>query len=78
MLDINDLKRGIIFIWRDDPYEVLEADHLKMGRGGAVVQAKIRNIRTRNVLSQTFHPSDKFKEAEIVKDKEKIVYYYRE
>jgi len=78
MLDINDLKRGTIFIWRDDPYEVLEADHLKMGRGGAVLRTKVKNLATGNVLSQTFHPSDKFKEAEITKDKAKLIYSHRD
>ena len=78
MLDINDLKKGIIFIFRDDPYEVLEADHLKMGRGGAVVQTKIRNLRNQNVLSQTFHPSDKFKNAEIQKDKVRLLFLHRD
>jgi len=78
MLDINDLKKGTIFIWRDDPYEVLEADHLKMGRGGAVVRAKIKNLRNQNVLSQTFHPSDKFEDAEITKDKAMLLFAHRD
>lgn len=77
MLDINDLKRGTIFLWQGDPYEILEADHLKMGRGGAVLRAKIRNLRTRSVLRQTFHPSDKFEEADIVKEKVKFIYSHR-
>lgn len=77
MLSINDLKRGTLFIWQQDPYEVLEADHLKLGRGGAVLQAKIRNLRTRSVLRQTFHPSDDFEEADIVKEKIKFIYSHR-
>lgn len=74
MLGINDLKRGILFLWKGDPYEVLEADHLKMGRGGAVLQVKIRSLRTRNVLRETFRPSDKFEEAETIKEKMKFIY----
>ena len=77
MLGINDLKKGTIFIIQDDPYEILEADHLKMGRGSAVLQVKIRNLRTKNVLRQTFHPSDSFKEAEVTKEKVKFVYSHR-
>lgn len=77
MLDINDLKRGTIFIYQGDPHEMLEADHLKMGRGGAVLQAKIRNLRTKNVLHQTFHPSDRFEEAETTKQKLKFIYSHR-
>jgi|AP95_1055475.scaffolds.fasta_scaffold06178_2 elongation factor P len=78
MLDINDLKKGIIFIWRNDPYEVLKANHLKMGRGGAVVRVKIKNLRNQNVLSKTFHPSDRFEDAEITKDKAILLFAHRD
>lgn len=78
MLDINDIKKGTIFLWRGEPYEALEVAHLKMGRGGAVLQTKLRQLRTKNVLNQTFHPADKFQEAEITKDKAKLLYSHRD
>jgi elongation factor P len=46
-----------------DPYVVLTYQHSKMGRGGAVLRTKLRNLRTGAVVDITFKGSDKFEEA---------------
>ena len=56
------------------PYEVLEIAHQHIGRGGSSAQTKIRNVKTGQVLSRNFKPSDQFEEADI--EKRKITYLY--
>jgi len=78
MLSINNLKPGIIFLYQNQPYEVLEARHLHLGRGGSVVQTRIKNLKTGGVLSQNFKPSDNFEETDVSREKVKFLYGNRE
>jgi elongation factor P len=78
MLSHNDLKKGTQFILDADPYEVLEYSFVYKGRGSSIVQTKIKDLLTGNVLSRTFHPGDQLEEAEIEKVNVKFVYSHRE
>jgi elongation factor P len=66
-LSINDLKKGVILMEGGDPYLVLSVNHLHLGRGGAVVQTKLRNLRSGKVFDRNFKPGEAIKEAEIEK-----------
>ncbi len=75
MLSHNDLKKGIDFILNNQPYEVLDSSLVFKGRGGSVVQTKIKNLITGSVVSKTFHAGEELEEAEIEKIKVKFVYH---
>jgi len=74
----NELKKGVKIILNNQPYEILEASPLFKGRGHSVLQAKIKNLITGNMVSRTFHPSDSFEEAELSKVKIKYLYSYKD
>jgi len=74
MLSFNELKRGAKIILNNQPYEIIEANFLFKGRGSSVLQAKIKNLLTGNILNYTFHPSDSFEEAVIKKIRAKFLY----
>lgn len=65
MLGITDLKTGVTIELEGDPYVVLTYQHSKMGRGGAVLRTKLRNLKTGAVVDITFKGSDKFEEANL-------------
>ena len=73
-MDINDLKKGTIFSFDKKNYKVLEVSHSHIGRGGAVVQAKIKDIKTGNVLNRNFKPSDELEEIDL--EKKKLVFLF--
>ncbi len=77
MLSINDLQNGICIVYENTPYEVLEARHLHIGRGGSSIQTKLKNLKTGQVLARNFKPSDTFEEADIEKRKVKYLYNHR-
>jgi elongation factor P len=77
MLAFNELKQGTYIIIDGEPYEILEAKHSKMGRGQAVIQSKIKNLASGKVFSRTFHQSDSFKEANLMKIDAKYLYSHR-
>jgi elongation factor P len=77
MLSHNDLKKGIRFILNKEPYEVLDSSFVFKGRGSSIVQTKIRDLITGNVISKTFHPGESLEEAEIERIKVKFLYSHR-
>ena len=78
MLSINDLKNGIIIILDNDPFVVLSVKHQHMGRGGASVTVKVRNLKTSQVFDKTFKSSDEFEEADVDKMKSRFLYENRD
>lgn len=73
-LDINDLKRGGLVVHEGDPYIVLSVKHVHMGRGGASVQTKMKNLRSGKVLDRNFKSADTFEEANIEKLNAEFIY----
>ena len=77
MLSHNDLKKGVQFILDSVPCEVMEYSFVYKGRGSSIVQTKIKDLLTGNVLSRTFHPGDQLEEAEIEKINVKFIYSHK-
>lgn len=76
MYGINDLKAGTTFELDGQPFIVLEYQHSKQGRGGAVMRTKIRNLLTGSILQRTFQGSDKFNEVQI--ERRNVQYLYED
>src|SRR5512133_723544 len=76
MLTINDLKNGTVFEESGQPWLVLEYQHSKMGRGGAVLKTKLKNLITGSTVAKTFQGSDKF--AEVNLERKRAQYLYQE
>jgi len=74
MLTHTDLKKGVQFIYEDQPWEVLDAQLLKMAQRRPVVQSKIKNLLDGRVQEKNFQQGDIFKEAELEKKDIKFLY----
>lgn len=74
MLNFNEIKLGSIVKMNNEPYIVVISQHLKMGRGGAVLKTKLKNLLTGSVIEHTFKGSDKAEEANIVRTKADYLY----
>jgi len=74
MLNYSDLKKGVQIIIDGEPYEIIEARPLKMAQRRVVLQTKLRNLITGNLLMQSFQQDDAFEEAEISKFEAKFLY----
>ena len=77
MLVASDLKPGIIIIFKDGLFEVLEIKHLHLGRGGAIFQTKIKNLKTGAMLRQNFKPGDNLEEADVSRGTIKYIYSHQ-
>lgn len=74
MLGITEIKNGKKIVLNNEPYEVIDYLHSKIGRGGAVLRTKLRNLTTGAVLEQTFQGADKLEEALVSKAKAQFLY----
>ncbi len=74
MLNYTDLKRGVIFLYEGHPYEVVEANFLRMQQRKAVVSTKIRNLASGKILDRTWQASDSFEEIEVERKKAVFIY----
>jgi elongation factor P len=74
MLTISEIKIGRLIKINGEPYVVIRADHHKMGRGGAVLKTKLKNLINGNVLEKTYQGNDRAEEAETETRKANYMY----
>ena len=74
MLSYSDIKKGVYIILDGIPHQILEASLQFHGRGSSVTETKLKNLKTDNIISRTFRPSDVFAEPELEEKKLKFVY----
>jgi elongation factor P len=74
MLNFNEIKTGKVIKINGEPFIIVKADHHKMGRGGAVLKTKCRNLINGNVLERTFQGAEKAEEAETETKKTNYMY----
>lgn len=74
MISIAELKKDSIIQLEGKPYKVIEYQHAKMGRGGAVAKTKLKNLINGSVVSKTFAGSDKIEPADITYKKLQFLY----
>ena len=74
MLNISEIKNGKNIIFNDAPYKVLYTEHSKMGRAGAVLRTKLKNLLNGAVLERTFQGAEKVDEADITSSKAQYLY----
>lgn len=76
MLNLNEIKVGKVIQVSGEPFLVTRTDHHKMGRGGAVLKVKLKNLINGNALEKTFQGNDKAEEAET--GTKKVNYMYKD
>ena len=74
MISTNDLKNGITIEYDGAIFVVLDTQHVKPGKGAAIVKAKLKNLRTGAIYEQTFNAGVKVPTARI--EKRNMQYLY--
>lgn len=59
MISTSNFRKGSKIKFKRDPYEIIDFQHVKMGRGGAIVRTKIKNLRTGSIVEETFKGGEK-------------------
>jgi elongation factor P len=59
MYSTTDFRKGLKIEVEGTPFEIVEYQHFKPGKGGAMVRTKLRNILTSRIQDITFRSGDK-------------------
>ena len=76
-LSHTEVRKGTIISLNGEPYEVMQHAHSFKGRGGSVMQTRLRNLKNGTLLQKTFHAKDEVEEASIEKEDAFFVYANR-
>ncbi len=76
MYQPTDLKKGTVCQIDGQPYRVIEYGQKVMGRGGSIVNVKLKNLVTGAVIPKTFKGQDKIERAEV--STKSVQYLYKD
>jgi len=76
MYQPTDLKKGTICQIDSKPYRVIEYGQKVMGRGGSIVNVKLKNLIDGSVIPKTFKGQDKIEPAEV--NNKTVQFLYRD
>lgn len=65
MISATDFRKGTKVLLRDEPHVVLDFQHNKMGRGGALVRAKLKNLISGSTFEENFRSDQKFENPQL-------------
>lgn len=68
MISSNDFRPGVTIQYNNGVWQIVEAMHVKPGKGSAFVRTKMKNVETGNVLEATFRAGEKVPSAVVEKD----------
>jgi len=74
MYSINDLKKEVLVALDGVPYRVVDSQHVSLGRGGAVMRTKLKNLLNGSVLERTFRAAEKIEPAEVSRNNMQFLY----
>jgi elongation factor P len=64
-LSITNLKKGTLFQWEGQPFRVVEYSQKVMGRGGSIVNVRIKSLIDGKVLEKTFKGNEQLDSADV-------------
>jgi elongation factor P len=76
MYSTTDFRKGLKIEVDDIPYEIVEFQHFKPGKGGAMVRTKLRNILTGRMQDITFRSGEKAARPDL--ESREMQFLYRE
>jgi elongation factor P len=73
-LSITDLKKGTLLKWEGEPYRVVDYKQKVMGRGGSIVNVRIKNLIDGKVLEKTFKGNEQLDSADMTTQNVQYLY----
>jgi len=76
MIAASDFRKGVTFEINNEPFVILDFQHVKPGKGAAFVRTKYKSLINGTIRETTFNPSEKFPRAHI--ETKEMQYLYNE
>lgn len=65
MISTTDFHGGVRLMVDNQPFYIIEFQHVKPGKGGAFVRTKLKSYLSGNVLDRTFRSGERFEEPDL-------------
>ena len=76
MPSTSDFRNGLKIELENEPFAIVEFQHVKPGKGGAFVRTKLKNLKTGRVLEKTFRSGESVGDPRI--EQKQMQYLYRD
>ncbi len=73
-LGVTDLRKGIVFSFEGKPFRVVEYSQKVVGRGGSIVNVKIKNLNDGKVLEKTFKGNEQLDSVDLTYSNVQFLY----
>ncbi len=74
MINVGEIRKGIMIELDGQLQQIIDFQHIKMGRGSAQIRLKMRNVRTGQVTDRSFQATEKFQRIRL--DHRTVQYLY--
>jgi len=74
MVFTSDFKKGLFIEDEGVPYQIVEFQHVKPGKGNAFVRTRLKNLLTSNVIDKTYKSGEKFEEPNLEHKRMQFLY----
>jgi elongation factor P len=71
-----DFKKGIFIIFKDDPHQIVEFQHVNPGKGSAFVRTRLKSLKTGKVQDFTYKSGEQVTEVPV--ETHEMQYLYKE
>jgi elongation factor P len=75
MISTGELRKGITIEMDGTLYQVLDYQHIKMGRGSAQVRMKLKDVRAGHTIERTVQAGEKFQKARLERHPMQFLYF---
>ena len=76
MITAGDFRKGITIEWEGGVWTIVDFQHVKPGKGAAVVRTKLKNVLTGAVVETSFNPT--FKTSKAIIETKEMQYSYND
>ncbi len=74
MINVGEIRKGIMIELDGQLYQIVDFQHIKMGRGSAQVRLKLRNVKNGAIADRSFQATEKFQRVRL--DHRTVQYLY--
>lgn len=74
MVETNDFKKGMKILVDGQPFNIVEFEHVKPGKGNQFTRVRLKNLLTGQIVDRTFKSGEKFPLADVVQKEMSFLY----
>jgi len=75
MISTNQFKSGLFIKLDGELFVIIESEHYKPGKGGALVRTKLRNVKSGTLIDKTFRAGEEVEDVFVEEKKYQYLYF---